>query len=95
MASQTEGNRGGGMDQTLNQLLAIMNDERAGYREMQAVLADERDAASLTGKDRLLAVGRRKQTLVRSIQEMEKRRQALVENLALERGIWTRPRQAG
>ena len=75
------------MDQTLNQFLAIMDDERAGYVEMLSILADERDAASLTKKDRLLAVGRRKQALVQSIQEMEQRRQALVEKLALERGI--------
>lgn len=79
------------MDQTLNQLLATMDDETAGYREMQAILADERAAASLSNKNRLGEVGQQKQALVTAIQEMENKRQSLVEKLAAEHGIQERP----
>jgi flagellar biosynthesis/type III secretory pathway chaperone len=79
------------MPQTLNQLLATLDDEMKGYRDMQAVLSKERDAATRSDKDQLMHVCQSKQAIVQILKQTEERRQALVERLSSQYGVKERP----
>lgn len=70
------------MSQAVEQLLETLNDEMTFYLDMQAVLAQERDAATHSDRDQLIRVGQNKQAIVQQLKQKEKRRQALVEQLA-------------
>jgi len=79
------------MNQVLAQLLETINDEIGQYRDMQAVLTQERKAATGSNRDQLMRVGQAKQAIVQNITQTENRRQALVEELALRYKIKERP----
>ena len=79
------------MNRILTQLLETIDEEMKRYRDMQAVLTQERDAAKRSDKNQLMRVGQTKQAVVQSITQTENRRQALVEQLANQYGIKDRP----
>ena len=79
------------MNLTLTQLLETIDEEIKCYREMQAILAQEREAATSSNKVQLMHVGQAKQDLVQTLTQTENRRQALVGKLATHYGIQDRP----
>jgi flagellar biosynthesis/type III secretory pathway chaperone len=79
------------MTEIFNQLLETLNDEMTYYRNMQAVLVQERDAATKSSKDQLVYVGQDKQAIVQQLKQAENRRQELIEQLASQYDIQGRP----
>ncbi|BBO88273.1 flagellar protein FlgN [Desulfosarcina ovata] len=75
------------MSQKLDQLLDVMDEEKTCYENMQALLVEEKNAASLPRQDHLLKIGQKKQSLVDTLKRMEGRRLKLVEDLSREYGI--------
>ncbi|BBO79822.1 hypothetical protein DSCO28_03880 [Desulfosarcina ovata subsp. sediminis] len=75
------------MNPKLNQLLQVMDRETDCYQDMQTLLAEEKNTASLSNHDHLLKIGQKKQTLINALKQMEGERLQLVEALAREYGI--------
>lgn len=76
-------------------LVNILDDEAACYRRLEAVLADEETAMSLSGKNRFDGIQRDKQALVTKIQQVENARQRLVDRLADDLGMTQSPVTVG
>lgn len=79
------------MNTTFDQLLAVLDKEIAAYRTMQTILVQEKEAASLSDRQRLVDVGQQKQDWVDELGRMEAERRRLVDALAREKGIAVRP----
>ena len=79
------------MTEIFDQLLETLEDELTCYRNMQAVLAQERDAATTSNKDQLVRACQDKQAIVQQLKNAEKRRQVLVDQLAHQHAIQDRP----
>jgi flagellar biosynthesis/type III secretory pathway chaperone len=75
------------MKSTITQLMALLDDEAACYRQMQDVLAAEKESVSLSKKERFDQVEQDKESLVAKIQAFEKQRTALVDHLAVAYGV--------
>ncbi len=83
------------MNQTLNTLLETMTEETAQYRDMHAILAQEREAATRSNRDQLMQIAQAKQRMVQMIAHTERRRQTLVGELAGRYGIDDQPLTVG
>jgi flagellar biosynthesis/type III secretory pathway chaperone len=70
------------MNEKIIELLTILDDEAACYRDMQRVLADEEASVSLVDKVHFDRVRTQKETLVGKLQQFEVIRKGLVEQLA-------------
>lgn len=70
------------MTEIFDQLLETLDEEMTCYRNMQAVLAQERDAATKSKNDQLIRACQDKQAIVQQLKQAEKRRQKLVGQLA-------------
>lgn len=79
------------MNPMLTHLLETIADEIKCYREIKAVIAKERDAATASDKDQLMRICQDKQAIVARIAQTEKKRQERVEQLALACAIQDRP----
>lgn len=66
------------MNAKIIELLAILDDEAACYREMRRVLADEEASLSLSNKDRFDQVQDEKESLVVRLQRFEEKRKTMV-----------------
>lgn len=75
------------MNQSLNQLQAILDAEMDRYRDMRDLLARERSATSPSQHRQLESLGQEKQALIDDLRQLEKRRQAVAEALAGELGL--------
>lgn len=75
------------MKSTITQLMALLDDEAACYRQMQDVLAAEKDSVSFSKRERFDQVEEDKESLVAKIQACEKQRTALVDQLAVAYGV--------
>lgn len=79
------------MNQNFEQLLSILDEEADAYRQMQVLLSEEKKAASLSNRERLVAVGQQKQDAVDHLKRMETTRQQRVDVLAREAGVDSHP----
>jgi flagellar biosynthesis/type III secretory pathway chaperone len=70
------------MNVTINDLLDLLDEEAACYREMQRILADEETSMSLSGKGRFDQVRDEKEFLVARLKRLEEKRKALVGQLS-------------
>jgi flagellar biosynthesis/type III secretory pathway chaperone len=75
------------MKSTIMQLMALLDDEAACYRQMQDLLVWEKESVSLSKKERFDQVEQDKESLVAKIQACEKQRAALVDQLAAHYGM--------
>ena len=71
------------MNLTLTQLLETIDEEIKCYREMQAILAQEREAATSSNKVQLMHVGQAKQDLVQTLTQTENRTPGIGRQAAL------------
>lgn len=70
------------MNAKMIELLDILDEEAACYRDMKSILADEEESISLSRKERFDYVQLEKEALVVKIQQHEKKRQRLVDQFA-------------
>lgn len=75
-------------DNTINlkiiELIDLLDEETACYRDMQRVLIEEHASISLTGKQRFDSVQHAKESLVVKLQQLEEQRKTLVRQLSAD-----------
>lgn len=75
----------------IDELVALLTAEAAGYGDLQNVLVEEADAMGLSGRRRFERVQREKEDLAAALQGLEKARVELVERIADTHSIDDRP----
>jgi flagellar biosynthesis/type III secretory pathway chaperone len=69
------------MIKKIEELLAILDQEKQCYRSMQAVLEDEAASLGLTDRERFDQIQGKKEALVEAIKQLEEKRRQLVDRL--------------
>lgn len=70
------------MNEKISTLLAILDEETSGYRDMQKVLADEEASISFSRKERFDEVQLEKEALLLKLQQFEEKRKPVVDGLS-------------
>jgi len=79
------------MNKNIPRLLSTMDEEIDAYRKMQVILSDEKDAATLSDRERLLMVGRKKQAAVERLAGIEAQRRQIVDTIRRKVGVDDHP----
>lgn len=75
------------MNPQVDPLVSILDQEIDAYRKMQTMLTEEKNAATLSSREHLMDIGRRKQAWVEQLKQLEQERRRLTVSLARDTGI--------